>query len=141
MERFWKKVNFDGRAHPTLGCCWEWTASTYHTGYGKFRIGDSESAAHRVAWMLVFGEIPEGKMVLHKCDNRKCIRPSHLFLGNALINLHDAIAKGRWVPHNSLKTHCKRGHDLATSYINNGKRHCRTCQQDNRQRYRERHAA
>ena len=76
--------------------CWESTASKMINGYhygGK--INGKEEASHRFSWIFHFGAIPEGKRVLHKCDNRSCVNPDHLFLGDGLDNVHDAISKGR----------------------------------------------
>ena len=87
-ERFWAKVDKSGE-------CWEWTAGTYSTGYGQFWHGSGYGAAHRISWELHFGSIPDGLFVLHTCDNRKCIRPDHLFLGTKRDNAIDAIQKGR----------------------------------------------
>jgi hypothetical protein len=53
--------------------------------------------ASRVAWRLHLGQIPEGLMVLHRCDVPGCVNPGHLFLGDAWVNIHDAMAKGRRV--------------------------------------------
>lgn len=53
--------------------------------------------AHRVSWILAYGEIPEGKSVLHRCDNPTCVRPSHLFLGTQADNVRDMCNKGRAV--------------------------------------------
>lgn len=88
MERFWNKVD-------KLGDCWEWTASTDDYGYGQFGIDGKILRAHRVAYKLVYGDIPEGLCVCHHCDNPGCIRPSHLFLGTYRDNTQDAVAKGR----------------------------------------------
>lgn len=75
--------------------CWEWVASTDGTGYGMFYINGKIVKAHRASWQLYFGEIPPSMLVLHKCDNRKCINPRHLFLGNHKDNSQDMIKKGR----------------------------------------------
>lgn len=87
QEKFWEKVTkSDG--------CWIWNAGKDHDDYGLFRLG-KEQRAHRVSWILAFGPIPKGKWVLHECDNPPCVRPSHLFLGNAALNNADKILKGR----------------------------------------------
>jgi hypothetical protein len=80
--------------HPTL--CLEWTGSVNKTtGYGKTRLDGRLIDAHRAAWIVTHGPIPEGMLVCHKCDNRRCIAPAHLFLGTHRDNMLDAHAKGR----------------------------------------------
>jgi hypothetical protein len=97
--RFWPKVNKNGPIlRPELGPCWVWTASIKGNGYGKIGAGGAGSGwlhAHRVSWKLANGPIPDGLQVLHRCDNRPCVRPDHLFLGTALDNQADCVAKGR----------------------------------------------
>lgn len=99
--RFWAKVRKDGRIHPTLGQCWRWVASKLKAGYGQCSMGGKVHTAQRVSWTIHFGAIPEGKCVLHRCDNPECIRPDHLFLGTHADNTADKVSKGRhdWVPH------------------------------------------
>jgi hypothetical protein len=98
--RFWPKVNQNGPvpAHePELGPCWLWTASTSANGYGAFGITHGArrmEGAHRVAWFLEHGDWPS-QFVLHKCDNKICVRPSHLFLGTQADNIRDMDAKAR----------------------------------------------
>lgn len=66
------------------------------TGYGVFGIaGGVLIGAHRAAWTFTHGPVPPGRFVCHHCDNRLCVRPAHLFLGDALANVRDMDAKGR----------------------------------------------
>lgn len=97
VERFWKHVRKDGPipTHcPELGPCWLWNASK-REGYGRFRVNGKHVTAHRFSWELFYGPIPEGKSVLHKCDNPECPNPEHLFLGTHRDNMDDMLAKDR----------------------------------------------
>lgn len=86
--RFITKVAFAGSD------CWYWYGASHKLGYGLMSaLG--ESKAHRVSWKLHYGEIPEGLMVLHKCDVRNCVNPDHLFLGTHKDNMQDMSSKGR----------------------------------------------
>lgn len=87
--RFIEKVIFG----PTD--CWYWIGNRIRSGYGMFKDGGKNKVAHRVSWELHRGLIPAGMDVLHKCDVRCCVNPDHLFLGTALDNARDMIAKGR----------------------------------------------
>ena len=76
--------------------CWEWQGSTNAKGYGFITATEiNEQLAHRVAYRLWVGDIPEGLCVLHKCDNRKCCNPSHFFLGDNADNTRDMVNKRR----------------------------------------------
>lgn len=93
--RFWSKVNKNG-----AGGCWLWTAGCTKDGYGQIRVGGTPGKveyAHRVAWELLNGQIPEGLCVLHKCDSPPCVNLEHLFLGTDNDNVQDKMAKGRYV--------------------------------------------
>lgn len=74
--------------------CHEWQSTLHRDGYGKFYHEGKQAQAHRVAFELFSGPT-HGRWVLHKCDNRKCVNPDHLFLGNSLENIQDMDAKGR----------------------------------------------
>ena len=92
QDRFWPKVakSIDG--------CWNWTAVKWKNGYGfigRGGAGAGNIGAHRLSWELEHGPIPEGLDVCHRCDNRSCVRPDHLFLGTAKQNMEDCVSKGR----------------------------------------------
>ncbi len=92
VSRFWSKVD-------RASSCWLWTAGADEDGYGKFVPAHHEQVrAHRFSWMLRFGPIPDGLMVLHNCpdgDNPRCVNPAHLWLGTNADNQKDRLAKGR----------------------------------------------
>ncbi len=99
-QRLWRRVNKDGpipESCPELGPCWLWTGKPTGGGYGTLGIGGGKTTlrAHILSYTLEYGPIPDGLFVLHKCDVRGCVRPSHLFLGDAGINARDMSAKGR----------------------------------------------
>ena len=77
-----------------VGECLEWTA-TISNGYGTFEHRGKCMNASRAAWIASKGDIPKGLCVLHHCDNRKCCRVSHMFLGTHASNTEDMIRKGR----------------------------------------------
>ena len=81
--------------------CWEWQSVIANNGYGVLQVGKNtgpshyHESAHRYSYRLHFGEFPREMHVLHKCDNKKCVNPDHLFLGTNLDNIKDKIAKKR----------------------------------------------
>ena len=125
--------------------CWVWQRTTIKSGYGQ--IGSKlfgrashncnqvrHISAHRASWLGFKGDIPGRLWVLHRCDNPPCVNPEHLFLGTALDNVRDAIAKGRVnspeirarISASKTKTHCIRGHQYPETPP--GVRHrCPTC--------------
>lgn len=94
---FWDRVNISDE----VDGCWEWSGRLTTAGYGFVRVVVGRNKrkqifSHRVSYEMVYGPIePQSLFVLHKCDNRKCVRPDHLFLGTQLDNVRDAISKNR----------------------------------------------
>ncbi|CAN5814747.1 HNH endonuclease [soil metagenome] len=90
LARFWKKVAV---VHDETSC-WLWTGATQN-GYGVLNIEKQLIRSNRFVYSLIFGDIPAGMFVCHRCDVRGCCRPSHLFLGTNTDNMRDAVQKGR----------------------------------------------
>ena len=130
QERFWSKV--DKSAGPDG--CWPWTAGMFPSRYGVFRAPGLSQRAHRVAWVLVYGEIPKGACVLHRCDNPPCCNPAHLWIGSHQDNVADKVRKGRQAKgdRNGSRLHPdkrargdRNGSRLHPEALRRGERHCR----------------
>lgn len=130
LERFEAKVEII-----TESGCWIWIGGTRSDGYGQLSISGKTKVAHRVAYELYVGEIPEGMNVCHTCDVKSCVNPNHLFLGTQSDNMYDCVNKGRHPQ--TQKTHCPKGHEYASenTYINKKSgRSCRTCYLEQRRK-------
>lgn len=97
LDRFWSKV-FKTRTIPAEDACWLWMGSCpeLRGGYGQFKLNGKNPFAHRLSYEIACGEIPPGMFVCHTCDNRRCVRPSHLFLGTHQDNMTDCLNKDRY---------------------------------------------
>lgn len=90
--KFWDKVQVSKSG------CWMWTGQLTDKGYGRSQFKDCKGRAHRLTAIDSKGVIPDGMMVLHKCDTPSCVRPSHLYYGTALDNKRDSIYRTKkWV--------------------------------------------
>lgn len=122
--------------------CWEFQGVRTKKGYGRLHYGGREVFAHRLSYQLLIDDIPDGKFVLHKCDNPPCINPGHLWIGTTSDNLQDAGNKNR-LAHQRIRTlYCKQGHFIAGDNVMIVKRNeriyktCKICRRETVQRCR-----
>lgn len=136
-DRLWAKVNKEGpvpETRPELGPCWVWTGKPDGKGYGQINAGRRPSKmlrAHRVAYELCVGPIPEDLQLDHLCRNRMCVRPEHLEPVTQRVNvLRGEGASAR----NSRVTECPKGHPYSGSNVKyhktKGSRYCATCNRE-----------
>ena len=128
LERLLQKTDRSGE-------CWLWTASLTTRGYGKVRVNGRYCTAHRVAYELLLGPVPEGLELDHLCRVRRCINPAHL---EAVTHQENVLRGASNVAVLSQQTECLRGHpfDEANTFVNSfGSRVCRTCKRERNRKF------
>lgn len=129
-ERFWAKV-------VKTDTCWLWTGAQKKAGYGRFRVNKERVVlAHRFAYELLIGSVPDGEELDHVCMVKQCVRPDgrHVQSVTHLVNVQRAAVAGLFTPEidrrRGHKTHCPHGHPYAGENLRigpDGKRYCRAC--------------
>lgn len=117
--RFWAKVD-------KTGTCWLWTASVGNHGYGQMGVAGGVQLAHRIAYALAFGEIPEGLTIDHLCMVKRCVNPGHLEAVSRAENVRRAHDSGVYY---SL-AHCPQGHPRTPDVWRtkqDGRHYCAEC--------------
>ena len=133
-DRFLAKIVADPHG------CWIWQSGTNAKGYGQFKVDGRAVRAHRFAYELLVGPIPDGLELDHLCRVRNCVNPAHL----EPVTHTENVRRGEsFSAINMGKTHCPAGHtyDAENTYVTpNGKRNCRTCHRAACRAYRARQA-
>lgn len=89
-EDIWKSVNKKGDDG-----CWEWVGYKNKDGYGRMKVDYKMYHVHRIVYELTYGPIPDGLLICHRCNNRSCCNPNHLYLGTQKDNMEQCVFEGR----------------------------------------------
>lgn len=145
LERFWNKVDVRGPAE-----CWPWHTASENE-YGKFSVKRPpfrQIGSHVFSWIIANrSDVPEGCIILHSCDFKKCVNPAHLSAGTYSQNTKEAVERGLIdmdIPRSFRKPsdYCQRGHALEDNhYIQEGRRRCKTCHATRALKYRDKYNA
>ena len=124
IDEYKKRIEKKISRVPESGC-WIWTGSS--DKYGRIRFGTKWKKAHKISYMCYKGPVPDGVLVLHKCDVKLCVNPDHLYLGDMKDNARDTVDRG--LNHEANKTYCKRGHPLFGKNLHqtSKQRVCKAC--------------
>lgn len=120
LERFLAGVPVLGEAE-----CWPWLGKRHKEGYGRLALDGRWQYAHRLHLELVYGSLPRDGMVLHRCNNKPCVNPAHLYVGGKRANAVDAVRDG--VHPQARKLTCKNGHPYDKVNATSGARLCDRC--------------
>lgn len=144
IERFKARVSVQENG------CWIWCGYKQTTGYGQVGFKGQRLLTHRISYALHFGEAPSDLFVLHRCDNRPCVNPNHLFLGTHQDNTDDMVAKGRQDKRRDFSK-CLNGHEMSPGdwlswkdkrAVTGTVRVCKHCEKERKARsYKRRKAA
>lgn len=111
--------------------CWEWDGAILKNGYGQLKGVKKVEYAHRIAYALFYGPVPDGLVIDHLCRNRGCVNPLHL---EAVSNKENLLRGIGFSAKNAKKTHCPKGHELSgnnlltcPSILKKGNRQCKAC--------------
>src|SRR5262245_48340005 len=102
VKAFW---HFVDKRKPSE--CWEWWGSCDAKGYGRLKLNGKSYKAHRLSYEINVGEIPEGLFICHRCDNKLCVNPKHLYPGTPQDNTNDTAARGRIYSGDNLWSHLR----------------------------------